>query len=89
MSLVHRDQIELNTLIEKLTAAPAKLLKMNLGSLSTGSPANLVIFDPNREWTVNTSNFESKGKNTPLDSQVLKGKIQKTIYRGEIIFLND
>ena len=89
MSLVHRDQIELNTLINKLTAAPAKLLKMNLGSLSIGSPANLVVFDPNQEWTVDTSNFESKGKNTPLDSQVLKGQIQKTIYRGEIIFLND
>ena len=89
MSLVHHDRIELNTLIEKLTIAPAKLLKKNLGSLSIGSPANLAIFDPNREWTVNSSNFESKGKNTPLDSQVLKGQIQKTIYGGETIFLNN
>ena len=89
MSLVHHDRIELNTLIEKLTIAPAKLLKMNLGSLSIGSPANLAIFDPDREWTVNSSNFESKGKNTPLDSQVLKGQIQKTIYGGETIFLNN
>ena len=47
MSLVHHDRIELNTLIEKLTIAPAKLLKKNLGSLSIGSPANLAIFDPN------------------------------------------
>ena len=89
MSLVHHDRIELNTLIEKLTIAPAKLLKKNLGSLSIGSPANLAIFDPDREWTVNSSNFESKGKNTPLDSQVLKGQIQKTIYGGETIFLNN
>ena len=55
--------------------------------MSVGSPANLVIFDPNREWTVDPSNFKSKGKNTPLEAQILKGQIQKTIFGGEEIFI--
>jgi len=86
MSLVHNEQIELGILIEKLTLAPAKLLNMDLGSVSVGSPANLTIFDPNKEWTVNAETFKSKGKNTPLDSLLMKGQISKTIYGGKVIF---
>jgi len=86
MSLVHNEQIELGILIEKLTSAPAKLLNMDLGSVSIGSPANLTIFDPNKEWTVNAETFKSKGKNTPLDSLLMKGQISKTIYGGKVIF---
>jgi dihydroorotase len=91
MGLVHRGELELVTLINKLTAEPARILgqKYGLGTLATGAPADITLFDPNLEWTVNTKEFASKGKNTPLAGERLKGKIMATIYGGKIVHQDD
>jgi len=86
MSLVHDDKIDLNTLIAKLTAGPAKILNKPLGTLKTGSIADVTVFDPNRQWLVDTSKFVSKGKNTPLAGRTLKGKVMATIYGGRVVY---
>jgi len=87
MGLVHKGEIDLTTLISKLTCEPAKLLGRDddLGTLKTGSPANITIFDPAREWVVDSQQFVSKGKNTPLEGYRLKGKVMVTIVDGRII----
>ncbi len=92
MSLVHSGQLDLNLLIAKLTSEPAKIIGDRLGklgSLKAGAMADVTIFDPNLEWTVDTKNFVSKGKNTPLNGQSLKGKVIATIYQGEIVYKDD
>jgi dihydroorotase len=92
ISLVHDNQLELSLLIAKLTSEPARIIGDRFGKLGTlevGVPADVTIFDPNKEWIVDTKNFASKGKNTPLDGEKLKGKVIATIYQGKIVYKDD
>jgi dihydroorotase len=84
MSLVHAGDAQLPTLIEKLTAAPARFLGMELGTLKVGAAADITVFDPQEEWVVDPAAFASKGRNTPLDGATLKGRVVATIVGGEV-----
>ncbi len=89
LSLVHNGQLTLNTLISKLTCAPAKIIGNKygrLGSLEVGVSADVTIFDPDMEWIVDTGTFASKGKNTPLAGSRLKGRVMATISRGKLVY---
>jgi dihydroorotase len=89
MQLVHEERISISTLIERLTIGPARILGPNFTDLSTlkaGTPADLVLFDPNRDWTVDPEEFASKGKNTPLAGITLKGRVVATLVAGQIVF---
>ena len=89
MGLVHDGSIDLPTLVHRLTVGPASVIGdrfAELATLAEGTPADLVLFDPNEEWQVDTSAFASKGKNTPLDGDTLKGRVKLTIASGEIVF---
>jgi dihydroorotase len=89
MGLVHQGLIDLPTLVHRLTAGPASVLGERYEELSTlrkGSPADLVLFDPDEEWVVDPSTFLSKGKNTPLDGETLKGRVKLTIAQGQIAY---
>ena len=86
MSLVHNDAIGLPLLIEKLTLAPARFLRRDdLGTLKQGAPADITIIDPDTEWTVDTTQFASKGKNTPLQGATLKGRVHATVVSGVVV----
>lgn len=92
MGLVHQGKLSLPALIAKLTSEPAKILSDRfdkLGALSVGSPADVTIFDPNAEWTVDVSKFASKGKNTPLQGDRLKGRVMITIYNGKVMYRDE
>ena len=91
MGLVHKGEIGLVTLISKLTCEPARIVGKDgeLGTLKVGYPANITIFDPDREWVVNSSKFASKGKNTPFDGCKFKGKVMATIVDGEVVYMDD
>ena len=88
MGLVHRGEIGLPLLISKLTYEPARIIGKDggLGVLKVGAPANITIFDPDREWVVDSSQFASKGKNTPYDGYRFKGKVMATIVDGKIVY---
>ena len=85
MSLVHDGALTLPALIERLTAAPARFLGADLGTLKRGSPADVTIFDPDAEWTVDAGRFASKGKNTPLDGTKLRGRVTATLAGGRVV----
>ena len=92
LSLVHNGQLSLNTLISKLTCEPSKIIGDKygkLGSLEVGVSADVTIFDPNMEWTVDIKAFASKGKNTPLAGSRLKGKVMATISQGKLVYKDD
>ncbi len=90
MRLVHLGKLDLVMLISKLTCEPAAILRRNdIGTLKPGAAADVVIFDPNKEWVVNPEEFISKGKNTPLAGCVLKGKVIVTSYSGEVVYKDD
>ncbi len=74
-------------IISKLTHEPASFLRRSdLGTLKPGAAADVVIFDPDAGWVVNPEEFVSKGKNTPLAGQKLKGKVMVTIYGGAVVY---
>jgi dihydroorotase len=91
MSLVHEGRMSLTMLLSKLTYEPAKIIARDggLGTLKAGSPANITIFDPDREWIVDSRNFASKGKNTPYDGYKFRGKVMVTLVDGKIIYEDD
>ncbi len=73
---------------EKMSYNPAKVISLEKerGNLTPGALADVVIFDPKAEYEVKAETFASKGKNTPYDGKVLKGKVVTTICRGEIVY---
>ena len=86
MSLVHSGAIGLPLLIEKLTLAPARFIgRTDLGTLKQGAPADITIINPDAEWVVDTTQFASKGKNTPLNGATLKGRVHATLVNGEVV----
>ena len=89
LQIVHDGRIPLPTLVERLTAGPARVLGPEyapLATLAPGTPADITLFDPGLEWTVDVGEFASKGKNTPLDGTQLKGRAIATIYAGQIVY---
>lgn len=91
MGLVHSGKLPLELVISKLTCEPAKIIASAglSGTLAAGNTADVTIFDPDREWTVNTAEFASRGRNTPLQGQTLKGRVMATIYRGNPVYEDD
>jgi dihydroorotase len=92
MSLVHDGRLDLTTMVSKLTFEPAKIIGSKygeLGTLKSGCRADVTIFDPNREWIVDSGSFASKGKNTPYDGYNFKGKIITTIAAGQVVYKSD
>ena len=88
LSLVHENRISMSTLVDRLTVGPARVLGSSFekyATLGVGSPADLVLFDPNLEWTVDTSQFASKGCNTPLEGVTLKGRVMATMVEGRLV----
>ena len=86
MSLVHDGALTLPLAVDRLTAAPARFLGMDLGTLKSGSPADVTIFAPDVEWLVDPTDFASKGKNTPLAGTTLGGRVITTIAGGEVVY---
>lgn len=83
--LVHTKKISLPLLLQKMTASPAKIFGLDAGRLSAGSPADIVIIDPQMEWTVDAKNFYTRGTHSPFVGRKLKGKAVLTMAGGEIV----
>lgn len=74
---------------ERMSLAPAKILGLtDKGSVSEGKIADLVIFDPSREYEIDTDTFFSKGKNTPFDGWKVKGDVKYTLVDGKLVYKN-
>ncbi|MGQ0715147.1 MAG: dihydroorotase [Gemmatimonadaceae bacterium] len=84
--LVHTGLIDLMTLVDRLACSPARVFHLPGGSLARGSAAHVTIFDPDREWAVDPSEFVSKGRNTPYAGRLLRGRALCTIVDGHVIY---
>jgi dihydroorotase len=67
--------IKIEKFVEKVTIAPRNILKLDLPKIKEGEPANLTLFDPEKEWTFSKENIRSKSKNSPFIGKKLKGKV--------------
>lgn len=84
--LYHTGKMELPDIIRRMTANPAAILHIQKGRLSLGSDADITIFDPNEEWTIDPGQFASKGRNTPFAGRTVKGRVKYTIVGGQVIY---
>ncbi len=82
--LVSKEYLSLMELIGKMSLAPARLYHLEAGYLSEDGPADLVVFDPKKEWTV--GEFASKAANSPFVGERMPGVISYTICGGEIVY---
>ncbi len=86
LKLVEEGVISLTGMISLLTNRPARIFNLPGGSLKKGAPADIAVFDQEREWKVEPDEFFSKGKNSPFRGWTLKGKNLLTIVGGRVVF---
>jgi dihydroorotase len=82
--LVHKGILTLSQLVEKLSVNPRRILRLPVIKIVEGETANLTIFDPLAEWTVDPESFKSRSKNTPFGGFRLKGRSVGVINNGQV-----
>jgi dihydroorotase len=83
--LVGPGQLSLDAMVERLTAAPARVLNLERGTLAEGAMADITIIAPKAEKAVRREMFYSKGKNTPFDGRRLSGWPWLTVVSGRVV----
>ncbi|MBM3264110.1 MAG: dihydroorotase [candidate division Zixibacteria bacterium] len=68
-----------------LSLAPARILKLEAGTLRPGLPADVTVFDPQKNWTVCPEAFFSRSRNTPFDGRKLVGRTTWTVVGGRVL----
>lgn len=88
MALHHTGRLPLPDLLGKLTVNPARLLNFTdgRGELKVGGPADVTVFDPDREWTCDRTDTASRSQNNPFHGWRLRGKATATIVAGRIVW---
>ncbi|MFN8001091.1 MAG: dihydroorotase [Acidobacteriota bacterium] len=84
--LVHRGVISLTRMVELLATNPARLFNLERGTLQVGALADVTLFDPEKQITVDAAKSESKSRNTPFDGWTLKGTPSATIVGGRVLW---
>ena len=84
--LYHTRRMDLPAIIKRMSTTPADILRLPRGRMSLGAQADLVLFDPDEEWTVDPEQFASKARNTPFAGWKVKGKVKYTIVKGQVIY---
>jgi dihydroorotase len=78
--------ITLTQLVDAMSCRQAKIFHLPGGTLARGSLADVTVFDPARQWTVDPTRFKSKGRNTPYGGHELTGAAHTTIVGGRVVF---
>jgi dihydroorotase len=86
LRLVHSGDIALPVLLRAMSTRPAELLGLTGGRLRRGSPADVVVFDPDAPWVLDRAELKSKCKNTPFDEARLQGRVTRTIVAGRTVY---
>ena len=86
LELYHNGDLGLLDVISRLTANPARILRLPVARLAPGAPADLVLFDPDHAWRISTDAFRSKSKNAPFDGRPVRGRVRRTVVDGRTIF---
>lgn len=85
MELAEKKIISWPGLIAKMSVNPAKILGINKGTLTKGSAADIVIIDPDKEYTYTRDSIESKSNNSPFINWILKGRALTVFAGGRLV----
>ncbi|MCH6255332.1 dihydroorotase [Puniceicoccaceae bacterium K14] len=84
----HSKRLSLLGTLALMTYRPSDVLNLGKGALEIGKNADVMIFDPNEEWTPRNKEFHSKSSNSPWIGRTLKGRVKKTLVNGKLVFDN-
>lgn len=79
-------RLSLSELIALMTHKPAAICKLDAGTLNQGAAADICLFDPDEEWTVDATTFYSKSCNSPWHGKTLRGVVKATYIAGKLVF---
>jgi dihydroorotase len=85
-ALVDEGVLSLESAVDKLSTAPAKVFGLAKGTLAIGADADVTVVDQQEQWEVDPTKFRSKGRNTPFAGWKVKGLVTTTIVGGRIVF---
>ncbi|HVP57021.1 MAG TPA: dihydroorotase [bacterium] len=83
--LHHKSGLPLADLVRLMSTNPARILGLPAGTLKVGAPADITIFDPDHQWTVDAARFLSRSRNTPFSGWQLRGKAVTVIVGGRLL----
>jgi dihydroorotase len=84
--LVDGGVLDLPTLIERMSCAPARAFRLPGGTLRKGATADVTVFDPAEEWVVDPTRFLSKSRNSPFAGRRLRGRARWTVVGGRVVW---
>jgi dihydroorotase len=84
-NLVEPGLLELPTLLERMSAGPARAYGLEAPRIAVGAPANLVLLDTAATWRVEEAGFRSRSANSWLLGQTLKGQVRMTVAAGKVV----
>ncbi|HHU51660.1 MAG TPA: dihydroorotase [Firmicutes bacterium] len=84
----HTGLLDLLAIVELMSLRPARLLKISGGTLAPGTPADLIVVDPNLKWEVRAEDFASKSCNSPFIGKELTGKNLATMVDGRWVYFD-
>ena len=84
--LVDKGYLTILQMAEKMSYNPAKILGLDKGVVEEGKTADLVVFNPGKQYVIEPENFCSKGRNTPFAGKKVKGMVMATIVDGRVIY---
>lgn len=84
--LVHAGRISVTRAIELLSANPARVFNLPGGSLAEGTPADVVVLDPDRRTTIDASRQKTRSRNTPFHGWELRGAVLLTVVGGRPVY---
>jgi dihydroorotase len=83
--LVEPGLVPLETLLERMSAGPARVYGLEPPRIEVGAPANLVLLDTAATWRVEEGGFRSRSANSWLLGQTLKGRVRMTVAAGKVV----
>src|SRR5271154_6534721 len=84
LRLVTGGHVSLPRLIRAMTSRPAEILRLPVGRLSVGAPADVIRFDPDEPYVLDPASLHSRCRNTPFDAARLQGRVKMTLVAGRI-----
>jgi dihydroorotase len=86
LELVRREELAPLELVRRLSTNPARILGIEAGSLAVGAVADLVVIEPDREWTYDPIKGHSKSYNSPWAGRKLVGRALATLVGGQLVY---
>lgn len=86
LNLVHDGPLSLLEALAPVTSRPADMLGLPQGRIAEGTPADLILFNPDKPWLCERENLLSRSTNSPFDGRRLQGRVMRTFVGGECVF---